>query len=499
MVVQQSKNALIEKKYLIAAEITNATPLLIGSGEADGQKDMLILKDGNGYPLIPGTSLAGVLRSKIKAIYNENVENLIFGNIKEKKNEQNQSMLNIRDIVLKDENGKPAVVICRDCVRLDPFASSAENKFDFEAVERGATGKFFIELTVRAKLAERAERISEEISFVHTEYETKKDLFGDVVATIADMLTSGIQVGAKTASGLGKIQSCIPAGVVEFDFRNSKDTLKWLFYLQDKTKLPQNIYISPKNVGQVLPKGDLCVSVLASINSALLIKNYDNIEKDDNNNDDDKAKISAVQLKSKDAYLIPGTSLRGVIRHEAYKILQSIYKDDENKVQDFIFELMGNVSTKGNADEKLEAAKASKLSVEEIYISKEDVNSSVKQKRIRINRFTRSVMPSSLFTEQPIWQTNGSLTPIHLNIYVKECSEKMAGLVLLIMRNIFQGRLSIGSGKGIGRGFITGRYAEMIYNNGTNDSKFIFDATNGFEVTGNKAVLDSYVKRLAGE
>lgn len=485
--------AVIEKKYIITTDISNVTPVLISSGSTDGKTDVLVVKDGNGNPIVPGTSLAGVLRTQIKSIYNEDVEKLVFGNISAKAKERNQSMLSISDIVLKGVQGEQAEIVCRDCVRIDPFAASTEKggKFDFEAVERGASGKLFLELTVRKELAIRANELCEKVTLVHSIYKEEKDLFADVMATIADMLTYGVQVGAKTASGLGKLKTVQPAQVVEFDFRNSRDAYKWLQYLKDRSKLPQALYNSPKNASKIVPDGDLQIALLASINSALLVKDQDTDEKDGD------TAISAVQMKSKDSFLIPGTSIRGVIRHESYNILRNVFHGDELRIKNFITELMGNVETRSGDDNTL--GQASRLSVDEVYIAPEDVDNSINQKRIRINRFTRSVMPGALFTEQPIWQTNGNLTPVNINIYVKHCSEKEAGLVLLVLRSIFLGRLSIGSGKGIGRGYITGRYAELIYKNGDNETRFVLDATDKLEVTGDKAVLESYVKKLVGE
>ena len=39
------------------------TPLCISSGEKDLVSDSMCIKDANGLPYIPGTTLAGVLRS----------------------------------------------------------------------------------------------------------------------------------------------------------------------------------------------------------------------------------------------------------------------------------------------------------------------------------------------------------------------------------------------------------------------------------------------------
>lgn len=52
-------------RYLAKVTIEAVTPLSIGSGTKDIMTDSIILKDCNGLPYIPGTSIAGVLRHYI--------------------------------------------------------------------------------------------------------------------------------------------------------------------------------------------------------------------------------------------------------------------------------------------------------------------------------------------------------------------------------------------------------------------------------------------------
>jgi CRISPR/Cas system CSM-associated protein Csm3 (group 7 of RAMP superfamily) len=49
-------------RYIARIEMEASTPLMIGSGEASLVTDALVCKDQNNLPMIPGTSLAGLLR-----------------------------------------------------------------------------------------------------------------------------------------------------------------------------------------------------------------------------------------------------------------------------------------------------------------------------------------------------------------------------------------------------------------------------------------------------
>ena len=62
-------------RHLARFIIEAVTPLAIGSGQSDIFSDALVIRDVNGLPYIPGSSLAGIVRSMIP----EEEAKLIFG------------------------------------------------------------------------------------------------------------------------------------------------------------------------------------------------------------------------------------------------------------------------------------------------------------------------------------------------------------------------------------------------------------------------------------
>lgn len=87
---------------------------------------------------------------------------------------------------------------------------------------------------------------------------------------------------------------------------------------------------------------------------------------------------------------------------------------------------------------------------------------SKKQSRNRIDRFTGGTIDSALFTDKPIWQTDKSKATISINLRVQDCEQKEAGLMLLLMKDLWLGNLSIGGNKAIGRGVLKGK--NVLYN-----------------------------------
>ena len=88
--------AEMKNKYRFIARIVIETkaPLNIGSGSKSIKTDSLILRDVNGLPFIPGTTIAGLLRHSLS----KDEQELLMGNQKE------GSRLIITEAKMLDEN-----------------------------------------------------------------------------------------------------------------------------------------------------------------------------------------------------------------------------------------------------------------------------------------------------------------------------------------------------------------------------------------------------------
>ena len=425
---------IIKKIVFSNVPIKVKSPLRISTGKDDGITDMLILKDKYGQAFIPGTSIVGVLRNYISDIYGEKIENIIFGNVN--KNNENQSLIRISDVKLNNVK-----IIHRDGVAIDDITNVSKDKakYDFEMIERGAEGLLNIEITVRKKF---------------------KDVDIDEVAkTIAYILDTGMNIGALTTKGYGKIQiKKKPTPFYIFDFSKDEDAWAWLEYLDGNiNKVPVKYDDAKSNI-----ISDFRMRIGLSLKNSMIIATTDfqeELSKESN------IKIRAVQLKSGEDYVIPGTSIKGVIRNRAINILRNLsnYKNEENVVS-FIDNLMGHgkkVDSEGN--NKL---LRSRLHVNEIYLKKNKFISK-KQPRTKIDSFTGGVFYGNLFGDEPIWQIDRAKTMISINLRIKRCTELEAGLMLLILKDMWLGNLAIGGGKSIGRGVFSGNNCLINYRGNT--------------------------------
>lgn len=463
--------AKIVRKLVFKCRLQTLAPLRIGSGMDDGLTDILILKNKQGQPFIPGTSLAGVLRGEIASVYGEQTAAKLFGSLE---GDANQSLLNISDVVLNE-----ADIIVRDGVAIDPVIGVGVSgaKFDYEALERGATGELLMEATLRQQ---DLQWLADGFSYVHNSFAAAGDCYGDMAATLADLLSGGVSVGSMTAKGYGRIAGKEAVAYYDFDFRQPQGAEQWLTYLE-AGKLTRAAYVGSGE--NALAEQNFYLQADCALQGSMLIRS------DDLTEEQAAEGISAVQLKSGKDYVIPGTSWKGVLRSRAYKILLALTGQNSGKAKAFLENCFGFAS-EGTASQ----GKKSRLSVEESYISSNDLKA-MAHSRNRIDRFTGGTVDSALFTDEPVWQHKLQQPVITLKACVKNCTEAEAGLLLLFLKDLWLGNANIGSGKGIGRGVLYGRHCRIDYRG----SSYIIDEQNGFAVKGDKNVLEGYVQALAGE
>lgn len=468
--------ARIVEKYVIRTAMKTLAPIRIASGQEDGVTDILILKNKQNEAFIPGTSLAGVLRANISDIYGEEAAGQLFGSIKDNETSGEQSMLNISDIVLSGSE-----IIYRDGVAIDTYRGVGKDgsKYDFEMLDRGSEGELLIEITVRQADYEKMVNTG----FIHSGFENSGALYKDMAATIADLLTGGVNVGSLTTKGFGLIASKEPAEVVCFDFKGGSSFEQWIDYIKQGNLTEAEYVGNPLSLTSAA-YSTIKVEASFDLRSSLIIRDYDAAEeRNDALGKDDNKKLSSVQMMSGDSFIIPGTSIKGVLRNRAKKILMTLSGAKNAATDSFLNSLMGF------ADKK--ASSKSRLSVEEVYIA-EDALTKHSHSRNRIDRFTGSTVDGALFTEEPVWQQQKGSAPVRLSITIRNASKAEAGLLLLLVKDLWLGSLAIGGGKSIGRGTLRGRTCKISFEG----KEFAINDNAGFAVEGDRAELESYVAAL---
>lgn len=442
-------DAKILQKIVFTGTLQLDSPLMIGSGtETEKRKneaDIHVLKDKLERPFIPGTSLAGVLRSWL-AEEDAGAADKLFGFVTKNKNSMSdvQSAVSILDVVL--ENAK---IVVRDGVSIDVFTGTGLDgkKYDYEAVERGASGSFYMLLTLR-------------------EYHRKNLSEPDgLIERIADKLCSGIRAGALTSKGFGVVR--VPdICVAWYDFSKADDVKRWLLK-QPAAKTYKGKACGKDNSNTFSVDGEFALA------TTLLIRDQSVQEKVG-----DK-RINAAPIRSRNEYLIPGTSLKGVLRHQAVRILTALGKPAE-----CLNDLMGFSAEKNS--------KKSRFTINEVYF-KQGVTEH-EQSRNRIDRFTGGTMESALFTNRALWQTVPEAPVLKIHYEIADCADWEAGLALFLLKDLWTGNLPLGGEKSIGRGYLQGISAKITYK-----GKSYQISKNGFASPEDKEVLEKFAAALIGK
>ncbi|MGM9580873.1 MAG: RAMP superfamily CRISPR-associated protein [Anaerovibrio sp.] len=410
--VTESKAAIIEKIQMMGRLVVQS-PLCIGSGQDDGITDSLVLKNRQGQAFIPGTSLAGTLRDIVYS-HDSNLADMLFGELSTNR----QSMINIDDVLLEN-----SVYTVRDGVRIDSITNTAEDtgKFDYEVVERGAAGSFSATITIRKNDIEDKEAVEQ------------------LAAALADQLMYGISLGAHTAKGFGEVKGS-QIKVATYDFSQPDALGAWLL-----GEMPQaDIYAAAAK--PLVADDDFYAEIDLALKTSLLI----GAEPDAFAAGEEDAKVQKVMLSSKGDYVIPGTSVKGVIRKQAEHICRVVGSYEE----DFLGSLMGYSKSD-------KAKQRSRLRTCEVYLR--DGVEAVNQSHVRIDRFTGGHMGSGLFTNKPLWQQKADEKTMTMRLAISGCSDAEAGLMLLILKDIWTGQLAFGGDKAGGSGVMQGLKAVISY------------------------------------
>jgi len=445
-------------KVILKAKLKNITPLLIGSGMGESVDISVIRFPTDGRPYIPASSFSGALKRfltqnnaqsgiPVAYIWGDNGTNSTY-----------QSHLRIDDLIPQEFT--PSDLNVRDGVKIDAVNGVVENgkKYDYEIVEPGLVFPFSAELTIRQAIKVTESDIKQ---FVHLIKQA--------------LCNPNFRVGAFTNTGFGKIE-CIDFIAYFFDFSQNKENVDAWFEFIEK----DSISIPELDLSELESKGDqdsleaglFKVDALFEIKSSLLVGAYS----------DDPDSADKTQIKSRDRFVLPGKSIRGAIRHRALRILKMW---DSEHADEKLISLFGFV------DEGKHVQQRGRLRVEEHIL---DANSVIlqTQDRIRIDRFTGSVIEGALFNSEPIWSKGNPCIRIELTVTQGATPEDKM-LLMQILKDLWTEDLAVGGEKNIGRGVLRGHDAK-IYNDGELLAHLVRKDSNGITfIKGSASVLNNLV------
>ena len=453
-------DSTIERKILIKGIFNLISPLIIGSGEKGDQTDLLVLKDEEMHPYIPGTSFIGALKhwfadSVGKSAVNEKDLALFYGGDYEN---APQSAFLVDDLYFK--SGPKEIISTRDGVKINPETGTADKgaKYNYEIINAHTSFEFSAELTVRKGFPE--------------------DTFMKILSTLLIALKEGkISFGAMTNKGFGK-GKLRNVKVMNYDFENSKDVALWILSKEKEPISPEDLMAPyPANTGEFEVEG------IFRVRKSLMIRSYST-----DINDPDMVNIKNYNENGKLVPIIPGTSIKGTIRARMLRILRTLdHSITEEK--EYLKKFLGYVST----NNPKEQAYKSTLMINETEVHNGVTN--ITQHRTKIDRFTQGVIEGALFDEVPLWSDNNTYVKINATINKFDETKKwQAGLLLLAIKDLWNADLPIGGEKNVGRGRLIGKKVKI--QNG--EKEVIIEDKDGkpFAAKGDPKFLESCVEAL---
>lgn len=363
--------------------LVSKSPMRIGADDGE------LLLDDEGRPFLPGTSWAGACRAYLTALNPESRD--LFGT-QGKGGIQQSSRLIFSDGIC--ETPRPFEV--RPRVALDR-ATKTVQKQKFEQMMVAAGTRFRAKLTLR------------------TLPDFREDNGGDEKQLVDKMLTAlhrgYIRLGASKSTGGGRFE-IEDARYVEYDLSNRDDL---------------EAYVEQTKTGsEWKPLADgrydmLHITISGEMATPLLIAGpypYDSGRPD-------RSPVQA-SFDGEVRYIIPGTSLKGALRHQTARVIRAVGADPA--LEDYIFN--------------------GRLSLEDIAL--DDPKTKVYH-RLAINPITGSYKDGALLEEETV--VGRFSTTLLLKYADHELRDRAAAALLLFaIRDFAAGRQTLGSGWGIGRG-----------------------------------------------
>ncbi|MEH2239748.1 RAMP superfamily CRISPR-associated protein [Nostoc sp.] len=444
--INRNQRYIIER-IIVKGTLVLDTPTCLGSGDADGDTDLILLRDSReDKALLMGSSIAGALRNYLREYkngYSATEESLLFGGLRSDE-EGEQSPLIVND-ALSRENIKAEL---RDGVKINSVTRTAEPgaKYDLELLEAETKFDLYFELLIDAE-------------------NNQEQLVRELAIALQGLECGEISIGMKKRRGFGRAH-VENWQVWQFDLQKYDERIAWLTFEHWSTGLLPNYqpYDSIENaLGVSVDGGDkrdrLTINATFTLASPLLIRSG---QASTNKAPD------VVHLKSRRndelKPILSGTALTGALRHRAERIINTLTQGKKQLItEQIVNEMFGFVKDKkqkleSTNDDQTKRAKASRLTVDESIIKGATKDNDLVQNRIAIDRFTGGALHGALFNEQPIF--GGDETSLELKLELRQPKNHEIGLLLLLIKDLWTGDLPVGGTSGIGRGRLQGKYGK---------------------------------------
>lgn len=465
-------------RFLARFVIEAVTPLAVGSGEKDMITDALIATDVNGLPYIPGTSIAGVLRSMIVSgnTHPDEIDKL-FG-------------------CQKQDEGRGSEIIFTEAKILNHKGEVVDGLQPLE-IQTDSLLRHYQDLPIRQHVrmndrgtAEDKGKFDEQVVYAGTRFCFEIEMVSDgsndnrFAAILQHIFNRNFRIGSGTRSGFGEIK-VVELKVMTLNLENPSDLSVYLakssslatdFWTEHSDKLNKDLIQSISNPAETSNGADYLTYTLSLTPDSFFLfgSGFGDDEADMTPVKEDKViwnvnKSGQIEGHlDNELVLIPATSVKGALAHRVafhWNNMNGVFADDlyqQNlKREDVVGKRNYAVKTlfgsEGDSDDK-EITKGNIIFSDMIQIAK------LKDKifnHVAIDRFTGGTIEGALFSEKV---TYGEGVTFIMTVSVdqkglkKVCQQPEEVLKALerALQDICNGMLPLGGGVNRGHGIFTG-------------------------------------------
>lgn len=423
------------------------TPFTIGTGGGDDLRDSICATDANGLPVIPGSSIAGVLRRALP----EDRRSDLFGF--QSGSEGQASRVDVSWAQVHDENDRPvpfrgarmggevlaflSTGVLRDHVRLNAQGAVDEaGKFDESLVPAGA--RFTFELSVAGATAK-----------------------ADLDELLAILASPALRFGGRSRRGFGRF-AVRALRRRDLDLSRAAD-------LTLLSQLPASLHddgVSLDAASIPLPadqtSGALAVLRLTPEDYWLFGRGEaeGNFAETERAPDLNPVRERRIVWKNGRAHvgtneiLVPASGIKGALRHRVAYHARVARKEwvgpaavDPPAMPEAATDLFGAIK------DREEEGRPGKVFISDIFLADADAGSPGQLQHVCIDRFTSAPMDGMLFSEAPRFKAK----EVKLEVRVDGASPESMALLKRALVDLAEGRLQLGGGGNRGHGYFSGK------------------------------------------
>lgn len=482
-------------KITVQGQLTALTPIAVGGAGAAEGADLELAVNGEGRYYIPGTSLMGPIRHWLEKNVKDGAKlvNAMLGYQDDNSDKGHASYFFIEDAAIDAKFVKEI----RDGIQIHRATGTTRERMMYTRaiLPRGTIVPLNAELELPEKSISGFTALDFEyaLKFVLDEWLEKRP---------------EIKLGAGKTRGFGivKLEGDPNVNIYRFD------DVKALFqYIQKKSTQCNDFAKQGKTLELSIEK-QLYVTIKWEPSSPVMVKaGREGL-------DIDMLPLVSGIGDEKVAPVIPGSAIKGVLRSQAAKILRTVLKisdlklendKDPNPDNDLTSEQIDILDVMFGGKDRKKILHAGLLSVSDVYQIDNDIDAEkwleedkaeiagavVPEDHVSIDRFTGGAADSALFNIAPPKRKPNSWEAIHLTMRIPENDEDIsptkvnAGIALLwlVLRDLKEGLVTIGFGgnRGLGEIKIT-EDIEFKFNEGEFNLEEIKEAWKEFLAKGGK-------------